>query len=286
MRTASAGFSSRVALQGGGSTEVDGGKFEVSDSGSRVPCLLKWRGHISPRTTVNAIADLTDVLPTLAEAAGRSDLLARQDLTFPSLVSDADGNPSTASFFTDLDGVSLWQRVVSLGAGGADGVFGQDARFEGEKQFVYVQYRADAAVRTRTHLLREDGSFFDVASLYQSVPITYIDNVCHPERWSQYHELEIAALLYMRNNDFAVYQPFNRPTLAYPELDVPACRKWRCPDGVAECRGCISGFTFDGNGGCLQCRVEHCKACDPDSLNRCTNCEGPFVLSESGKRCL
>lgn len=47
----------------GGLREGKGASFE---GGQRVPCLMKWPGHIAPGTVCNKLASTIDILPTLA----------------------------------------------------------------------------------------------------------------------------------------------------------------------------------------------------------------------------
>ncbi|MFB9136945.1 arylsulfatase [Vibrio olivae] len=48
------------------------------EGGFRVPAMIKWPGHIKPGTTLNGIASLEDMMPTLLAAAG--DTTVKQDL--------------------------------------------------------------------------------------------------------------------------------------------------------------------------------------------------------------
>ncbi len=47
-----------------------GRKGSVDEGGVRVPCLVRWTGHIKPGTIISEIAGDIDLLPTLAEMAG------------------------------------------------------------------------------------------------------------------------------------------------------------------------------------------------------------------------
>lgn len=40
----------------------------------RVPCMIKWPGHIEPGTVENGIVSHLDMLPTLLAAAGVPDV--------------------------------------------------------------------------------------------------------------------------------------------------------------------------------------------------------------------
>ncbi len=49
---------------------MKGRKGQTDEGGVRVPCLVRWPGHIRPRTTIRPIAGAIDLLPTLAGMAG------------------------------------------------------------------------------------------------------------------------------------------------------------------------------------------------------------------------
>src|SRR5437763_2090196 len=49
---------------------MKGRKGSVDEGGVRAPFLIRWPGHIKPRTTVTRIAGAIDLLPTLADMAG------------------------------------------------------------------------------------------------------------------------------------------------------------------------------------------------------------------------
>lgn len=50
--------------------EVAGGKGSLTDAGTRVPCVVSWPGSIKAGHVVSHAADVSDMLPTLCEAAG------------------------------------------------------------------------------------------------------------------------------------------------------------------------------------------------------------------------
>ena len=67
----------------GGTTPFRGEKMTTYEGGVRVPFMVRWPGHIPPRTVLTGIQAHMDVLPTLAAAAGVPDvaatILAEQD---------------------------------------------------------------------------------------------------------------------------------------------------------------------------------------------------------------
>ena len=49
---------------------MKGRKGSTDEGGVRVPCLIRWPGHIKPKTNISQIAGAIDLLPTLADMAG------------------------------------------------------------------------------------------------------------------------------------------------------------------------------------------------------------------------
>jgi len=49
---------------------MKGRKGSTDEGGVRVPCLIRWPGHIKPGTKISQIAGAIDLLPTLADIAG------------------------------------------------------------------------------------------------------------------------------------------------------------------------------------------------------------------------
>jgi arylsulfatase len=58
----------------GGMTPFRATKGTVFEGGFRVPCLIRWPGHVKPGTVENGIFSGLDWLPTLAAAAGNTDI--------------------------------------------------------------------------------------------------------------------------------------------------------------------------------------------------------------------
>jgi arylsulfatase A-like enzyme len=61
----------------GGSTPFHGEKDTNYEGGWRVPCAIRWPGIIKPGTISNDIFSHTDMLPTLAAAAGEPDIVEK-----------------------------------------------------------------------------------------------------------------------------------------------------------------------------------------------------------------
>ena len=58
----------------GGMTPFRATKGTVFEGGFRVPCIIRWPGHITPGKVENGIFSGLDWLPTLADAAGNADI--------------------------------------------------------------------------------------------------------------------------------------------------------------------------------------------------------------------
>jgi arylsulfatase len=58
----------------GGNTPFFGGKGTVYEGGFRVPCLLRWPGHVPADSVQNGIFASLDWLPTFVAAAGNPDI--------------------------------------------------------------------------------------------------------------------------------------------------------------------------------------------------------------------
>lgn len=50
-------------------------KYTLYEPGVHVPMIIRWPGHVQPKTVTNALVDFTDIMPTLIElASGKPDL--------------------------------------------------------------------------------------------------------------------------------------------------------------------------------------------------------------------
>jgi arylsulfatase len=61
----------------GGTTPFRGEKDTNWEGGWRVPCFLRWPGHIEPGTVSNEVFSHQDMLPTLLAAAGEPDIVEK-----------------------------------------------------------------------------------------------------------------------------------------------------------------------------------------------------------------
>ncbi len=61
----------------GGNTPFKGTKGMPTEGGFRVPCLVRWPGHVKPGTVENGIFSGLDWFPTLVAAAGNPDVTSK-----------------------------------------------------------------------------------------------------------------------------------------------------------------------------------------------------------------
>lgn len=113
--------------------KVAGGKGSLTDAGTRVPCVVSWPGSIEVGQVVSHVADVSDIFPTLCEAAG--------------IVPSAD---------LPLEGASLLANLRGEG--------------QPHREAIHVWYSRNgglpgrAFARTATYKLYDDGRFFHVAA--------------------------------------------------------------------------------------------------------------------------
>ncbi len=106
---------------------VPGGKGKHDDTGTRVPLIANWPGHVRAGTQTDQMVDLTDYLPTVADVAG----LADEDVF--------------------RDGISF-----------APLLFG-DAR-KRQRDWIYSEHRGKRSIRSPRFRLHDDGRFFDLVT--------------------------------------------------------------------------------------------------------------------------
>ena len=79
---------SRDNGEGGSNAPLRGEKGTTWEGGLRVPCLVRWPGHVQPGTVSSVVATAMDLLPTLAAMAGA-------DLPSDRIINGRDITPST-----------------------------------------------------------------------------------------------------------------------------------------------------------------------------------------------
>jgi arylsulfatase len=69
-----------ITYPDGGTTPFKGGKLSTWEGGMRVPCVVRWPGHIKPGTVLNDMFSALDWVPTLVDIAGgpKGDDLKKQ----------------------------------------------------------------------------------------------------------------------------------------------------------------------------------------------------------------
>ena len=113
-------------------TTIRGGKDLPTDAGTREPLLISWPAVIKPAVIDNSIADLTDFMPTLCEAAGYT----AEDMP------QTDGISLMPLFHGNKTGARDWSYCWISSSGSKD--------------------RAVKYARTIDYKLYSDGRFFDV----------------------------------------------------------------------------------------------------------------------------
>jgi len=105
---------------------MKGRKGSTDEGGVRVPCVIRWPGHIQPGTKISQIAGAIDFLPTLADIAGIPIVGAKP-----------------------LDGISLKPLVM-----------GQAKRWP--DRMIFSHQRGRVSVRTQRYRLDHTGKLFDM----------------------------------------------------------------------------------------------------------------------------
>jgi len=109
-------------------SNMKGRKGSIDEGGVRVPCLIRWPGHIQPSTKIPQIAGAIDLLPTLA------------DMAEISIVSDKP-----------LDGISLkpllWGRAQNW-----------------PDRMIFSHQNGRVSVRTQRYRLDDAGKLFDMVT--------------------------------------------------------------------------------------------------------------------------
>ena len=113
-----------IAMRWNG-VDVQGGKGDLTDAGTRVPLVASWPGTLGPGQVVDDLVDFSDWLPTFVDLAG--------------------GEPPAG-----LDGTSLADRL----RGGE----------ESSRDWAYASDAGERWVRTQRWKLYDDGRMFDMSS--------------------------------------------------------------------------------------------------------------------------
>jgi len=94
---------SRARDEGGSNAPLRGTKATTWEGGQRVPCLIRWPGHVAAGSTLDAVVTALDLFPTLAAVCGGAVPTDRtidgRDLSAALLGADDAGRPSSE----DLD---------------------------------------------------------------------------------------------------------------------------------------------------------------------------------------
>ena len=141
----------------GGYAPFRGEKGTTWEGGLRVPCLVKWPGHIAPGTELNGIQSHEDLYVTLAAAAGLPNL--KQEL----LAGKQMGNMTYKVHLDGYNQLDYWTGKIDKSA---------------RREFFYYDESDLMAVRVdgwKMHIgVKHHGSWFDEKA-YPSVP--YIVNL-------------------------------------------------------------------------------------------------------------
>ncbi len=105
---------------------MKGRKGSTDEGGVRVPCLVRWTGHIPPGTKIGQISAAIDLLPTLMDIAG---------------INNAPKNK--------LDGISLKRLLLGKAKNWPD-------------RMIFSHWRGRVSVRTQQYRLDHQGKLFDM----------------------------------------------------------------------------------------------------------------------------
>ena len=120
------------------------GKWNLYDSGTRVPLIVAWKGHIAPRTRTGAMVSWIDLFPTLIHLAG----------------GDAPADIDGRSFRAVLDGETSEHRSEIYTTHSGDTVFNvYPIRSIRTKRFKYIlNLLPDHLHTNHSDILRKDGA--------------------------------------------------------------------------------------------------------------------------------
>lgn len=106
---------------------VKGGKGTMTDRGTRVPLIVRWPGRVDAGTTCTDLVDFTDLLPTLCDISGAP--LPEQGIHGRSFMPQLLGKPGTP------------------------------------RRWVHIQDKSQRHLRTRSHILPNQGELRPVVGL-------------------------------------------------------------------------------------------------------------------------
>ena len=131
---------------------VQGGKGQLNDWGTRVPLLASWPRMFRGGQVCDDLIDFSDFFPTFLELA------------------QIDATPaSQATSLPPINGISFSDRLTGSGAS--------------PREWAYAEHRGKSFVRTRTHKLYSDGTFFDlVADPDERTPLDENNPLAEPVR--------------------------------------------------------------------------------------------------------
>ncbi|EDY17988.1 sulfatase [Chthoniobacter flavus Ellin428] len=86
------------------------GKTHMYEGGLRVPCMVRWPGHVAPGTHSNRVALLMDILPTALEIVGQTPPPNIDGVSFlPTLLGETQPEPVRDLYFVWREGGLLHQ---------------------------------------------------------------------------------------------------------------------------------------------------------------------------------
>lgn len=76
------------------------GKWNLYDTGTRVPMVVRWGGHVKPATRTDAMVSWVDILPTLVQLAGGKAPQGIDGMSFAGLLGVGHGPAGRKEIFT------------------------------------------------------------------------------------------------------------------------------------------------------------------------------------------
>jgi len=146
------------------------GKGTSWEGGQRVPCIMKWPGHIPKGSICNKMASTIDILPTLANISGSPLPEKKIDGVniLPLLLGDPNANPREVFYYyykkNSLEGVrkNSWKLVLPHKHRSYEGVLPGNDGLPGD-------YREGETGYALFDMRRDRGERYDVKELYPKV---------------------------------------------------------------------------------------------------------------------